>query len=170
MDSLELLINARIRICSLLLEAVCPTFIGLKLSLMSRTGGGGTFGVVFESTILASPQVTLQAVLLFFTPNATLTNQLWTILVDNGIQWANDTWGGLANAGTAAYVTPKLSADEAKKSMAPLIQFGQGLVDAKVEGVTLVVQTFPSFFSFFQAFTSSKVAVGRLPRGFYVIR
>jgi hypothetical protein len=111
--------------------------------------------------------VTLQAVLLSFDPNATLTNQLWTILVDNGIQWANETWGGLANAQTAVYVTPKLSKDEAAQSMAPLIQFGQGLLDAKVAGAQLVVTTFPSFNSFFKFFAGSQVAVGRLPEGFY---
>jgi FAD/FMN-containing dehydrogenase len=123
-----------------------------------RGGGGGTFGVVLESTILASPQVTLQAVILSFDANATLTKQLWTILVDNGIQWANDSWSGLADQKTAIYITPKLSKDEATQSMAPLIQFGQGLVDAKAAGVNFLVTTFPSYSAFFQVFTSSEVA------------
>lgn len=141
----------------------------IQLYLTSRTGGGGTFGVVLESTILASPQVTLQAVLLFFSPNTTLTNQLWTILVDNGIQWANETWGGLANAQTAVYVTPKLSKDEAAQSMAPLIEFGQGLLDTGAAGAQLVVTTFPSYYSFFQAFASSEVAVSRLPEASIIL-
>jgi hypothetical protein len=124
-----------------------------------ETGGGGTFGVVLESTILASPQVTIQAVLVTFSPNATLTKQLWTILVDNGVQWANDTWGGLANSNTAVYISPKLSKDDAAKSMAPLIQFGQQLVDDKVAGANVVVTTFPSYGTFFNFLVSSEVAV-----------
>ena len=132
----------------------------LQIPILSlEIGGGGTFGVVLESTILASPQVTIQAVLVTFSPNATLTKQLWTILVDNGVQWANDTWGGLANSNTAVYISPTLSKDDAAKSLAPLIQFGQQLVDDKVAGANLVVTTFPSYGTFFNFLIGSEVAV-----------
>jgi hypothetical protein len=104
--------------------------------------------------------VTLQAVVVSFSPNATLTEKLWTILVDNGVQWANDGWGGLAISDTAIYITPALSKDHAAKSMEPLIQFGQGLLDAKVAGAHLNVVTFSSFGAFFDFLVGSDVAVG----------
>lgn len=141
---------------------VCSTFVFTVLLLTTVLGGGGTFGVVLESTILASPQVTLQAVVVSFSPNATLTERLWTILVDNGIQWANDGWGGLANSETAIYITPTLSKDNAATSMAPLIQFGEELVDAQVIGAHVAVTTFPSYGTFFDFLASSEVAVGPL--------
>jgi hypothetical protein len=81
--------------------------------------------------------VTLQAVVVSFSPNATLTERLWTILVDNGIQWANDGRGGLANSETAIYSTPTLSKDDAATSMALLIQFGEELVDTQVASAHL---------------------------------
>jgi hypothetical protein len=108
--------------------------------------------------------MTLQAVVVSFSPNAMLTERLWTILVDNGVKWANDGWGGLANSRTAVYITPTLSKDDAASSMAPLIQFGQELVDMQVEGAQLRVTTFPSFGTFFNFFANSEVAVGTLLR------
>ncbi|KZP23305.1 FAD binding domain-containing protein [Athelia psychrophila] len=123
-----------------------------------RGGGGSTFGVVLESTMLASPQVTLQAVIVSFSPNATLTQALWTIFVDNGVQWANAGWGGFANSDNAIYVNPKLTPSDAATSMAPLIQFGQKLVDAGVPGANVVITTFPSFGAFFDAVVVENVA------------
>ncbi|KAF7969355.1 hypothetical protein HWV62_27470, partial [Athelia sp. TMB] len=125
-----------------------------------RGGGGGTFAVVLESTVLASPQVTLQAVVVSFDSNSTLTEALWTVLVENGIQWANDGWGGLANANTAIYVNPVLSEGDAARSMAPLIKFGRTLVDADIPGAKVVVTVFPSYGTFFKGVVATEVAVG----------
>jgi hypothetical protein len=108
--------------------------------------------------------VTLQVVVVSFSPNTVLTDRLWTILVDNGIKWANDGWGGLANSRTAIYITPTLNKDDAASSMAPLIQFGQELIDTQVEGAQLRVITFPSFGTFFNFLSNSEVAVGALLR------
>jgi hypothetical protein len=143
--------------------AVC-----LFLHLAERpvvAGGGRTSGVVLESTILASPQVTLQVIVVSFSLNAVLTESLWTILVDNGVEWANDGWGGLANSRTAIYIrSPTLSKDDTASSMVPLIQFGQELVDTQVEGAQLRVTTFLSFGTFFNFFSNSEVTVGALLR------
>lgn len=124
-----------------------------------RIGGGGTFGVVLESTVLASPQVVLQVVIVSFNSNSKATRQLWDILVENAEKWTNESWGGLANANTAIYVTPKLSESEAAQSMVPLIQFGRELVATNVTGAELVITTFPSYGSFFEHLSGSKVGV-----------
>ena len=121
------------------------------------TGGGGTFGVVLEATILASPRVTLQAVLVSFTPNTTLNQQLWSILVQNGISWADQGWGGFGASGTAILINPNPNATTS--SLAPLIKFGQQLQAQGVPGAATIVTTFPSWNSFFTAFVSQNVAV-----------
>jgi hypothetical protein len=126
------------------------------------TGGGGTFGVVLESTILASPRVTLQTVIVSFTPaltNNTLTKELWTILADNGLKWADEGWGGYSKSGVAILINPKLTKEEAAVSMAPLIAFGQRLAAEKVQGAQLLVAELPSWMAFFNAFTKAYIAV-----------
>jgi len=143
MNSTGLSTNARMQIltspsavqCAFLFQLCIYRIVTHQLT----TGGGGSFGVVLESTIFnASPQVTLQAVVVSFSPNATLTERLWTILVDNGIQWANDGRGCLANSETAIYSTPTLSKDDAATSMALLMsQFGEELADTQVASAHL---------------------------------
>ncbi|KAJ7915363.1 hypothetical protein B0H13DRAFT_406619 [Mycena leptocephala] len=124
-----------------------------------RGGGGGTFGVVLEATLLASPPVTLQAVIVSWsTPNQTLTAELWTILADNGLKWAAEGWGGFSMAELAILVNPVLNPVEAAASMAPLIDFGHRLQQGGISGAQIVVTTFPTFLSFFNAFTLEHVA------------
>jgi hypothetical protein len=117
--------------------------------------------VVLESTLLASPRVTLQAVIVSFAPNATLTKALFQILVDNGIKWANDGFGGFATSRIAILLTPKLNKAEATASAAPLIEFGKKLEREGVRGARLAIVEYPSWGSFFEAFIQSHVAVRR---------
>jgi hypothetical protein len=116
--------------------------------------------VVLESTVLASPRVVLQAaVVAWKNANSTLTNDLWPILIDNGLKWAGEGWGGFATPESAIYVTPKLSKAEAAESMAPLIQFGEQLQSDGVAGTQVVITEFPSWGAFFDLFVSQNVAV-----------
>ncbi|GLB38750.1 putative oxygen-dependent FAD-linked oxidoreductase family protein [Lyophyllum shimeji] len=124
-----------------------------------RGGGGGTFGVVLESTILASPQVTLQAVIVTFSANTTRTKELWTILADNGLKWADEGWGGFSMAGILILINPGSSKEETAKSMAPLIAYGKRLQSEGVQGASTIVTEFPSWGAFFNAFTKDHVAV-----------
>ncbi|KAF5391920.1 hypothetical protein D9757_001789 [Collybiopsis confluens] len=126
-----------------------------------RGGGGGTFGVVMESTVLASPRVTLQAILVSFnsTTDTELTRELWSTMAGNGLQWAEEGWGGIASTNIAIYINPKLDATQAAKSMAPLINLGKKLQDEKVEGAQVVATTFESWGTFFEWFSSNNVAV-----------
>ncbi|KAF8179553.1 FAD-binding domain-containing protein [Mycena galopus ATCC 62051] len=121
--------------------------------------GGGTFGVVLDATVLASPPVTLQAVIISWTSeNRTLPEQLWNILVNNGLEWAADGWGGFSMSNTAILVNRLLDPTQAAISMAPLISFGQRLQQDEVPGAQTLVKTFPSFLAFFNAFTVEHVA------------
>ncbi|KAK6983987.1 cytokinin dehydrogenase 11 [Favolaschia claudopus] len=125
-----------------------------------RGGGGGTFGVVLEATLLASPAVTLQAVIVSWaSSNRTLTGQLWSVMVDNALTWAADGWGGFSTSELAILVNPILNSTEAEKSLESLINFGNVEVHGnKVPGAQVVVTSFPSFLSFFNEFTSEHVA------------
>ncbi|KAJ3821172.1 hypothetical protein F5880DRAFT_1666568, partial [Lentinula raphanica] len=126
-----------------------------------RGGGGGTFGVVMESTVLASPQITLQVVMVAFA-NATdiaLTRELWQTMTANGLQWAEDGWGGVATANVAIYINPKLSAEEATESMSPLIDLGKRLQSDQVEGAQVITTQFESWGTFFDWFAADNVAI-----------
>ncbi|KAJ7110724.1 hypothetical protein C8R43DRAFT_162562 [Mycena crocata] len=125
-----------------------------------RGGGGGTFGVVLEATILASPPVTLQAVIVSWSgQNRSLTTELWQMMADNGLKWSAEGWGGFSMSEIAILVTPVLDPLQAAASMEPLIQFGHRLQDDKVPGAQLVVTTFPTFRAFFNAFTLEHIAI-----------
>ncbi|KAJ7920463.1 hypothetical protein B0H13DRAFT_1605427 [Mycena leptocephala] len=129
-----------------------------------RGGGGGTFGVVLEATSLASPPVTLQTVIISWSnPNRTLTAEMWNIMVDNGLIWAADGWGGFSLAETAILVNQALDPAQAATSLAPLIDFGHRLQEAGVPGAQTVVTTFPSFLGFFNAFTLEHPGTAGVP-------
>ncbi|KAG6826997.1 hypothetical protein H0H92_013612 [Tricholoma furcatifolium] len=124
-----------------------------------RGGGGGTFGVVLEATILASPRVTLQAAIVSFPPATSRTQELWNILTENGLKWADEGWGGFSTSGVAILINPGLDKDATAKSMEPLIQFGKRLQSEGVEGSQAIITEFPSWGAFFNTFTREHVAV-----------
>ncbi|EAU86312.2 FAD binding domain-containing protein [Coprinopsis cinerea okayama7 len=120
-----------------------------------RGGGAGTFGVVMEATILASPPTTIQSLALHFeTPNITRTSEAWSILAENGLKWADDGWGGYSFAGTIYLVNPKLDAEEAASSLAPLIEFGERIMREGTGSATLLTKEYPTFGSFYAEFSA----------------
>lgn len=121
-----------------------------------RGGGGGTFGVVLESTILASPQVTIQAAFVHLpSPNPSL---LWGTMTSHAPFWASQGWGGISTYDIAIYINPRMNSEEAKKSMEPLLK----LKDDN-EGVIAQMMEFPSYFKFFEWFANANVAASGLP-------
>ncbi|KLJ08066.1 hypothetical protein EMPG_16486 [Blastomyces silverae] len=91
-----------------------------------RGGGGATFGVIVETTARVFPEVPLQMAVIAF--KGSLDQAATKILVENGVKWAEDGWGGyVAGLGDGSSImmaiTPKLSLDEAKLSMKELIDY-----------------------------------------------
>lgn len=128
--------------------------------LNQTSGGGGTFAVVLEATVLASPQIRLQSIILSLQdPNSTTTQEMWSILANNGLKWADDGWGGFSTSDTVILINPKLDKDDAALSAAQLIDFGKRLQDSEIFGAQLLITEFPSWGAFFEAFTSQHVAV-----------
>jgi hypothetical protein len=122
-------------------------------------GGGGTFGVVVESTTLASPRIDLQTFILTFNPTTNITRKMWSIMVENGLKWGGEGWGGFSQANAVVLVNPKMSSTEAEASLAPLMDFGKQLQATNGTNTTLIFTEFPSWNSFFEGFASQFVVV-----------
>ncbi|KAJ7105713.1 FAD-binding domain-containing protein [Mycena epipterygia] len=126
-----------------------------------RGGGGGTFGVVVESTHLVEQQITIQAINMTFTPTNANLQEYYEILVNNSAHWSELGWGGHVNSpalGLPAgiiYVNPRLSLAEATDSMAQLSAF------ALANNGTSSLVTLPSWYEFFLQFiTKAQAPVG----------
>ncbi|KAF8142702.1 hypothetical protein K438DRAFT_1691886 [Mycena galopus ATCC 62051] len=118
-----------------------------------RGGGGGTFGVVLEATILAAPVAPVQVVVLTWAAkSAAHTEALWSLIGEHVIEWADAGWGGYSMPELALFVTQRLSKDEAAASMAPLLAHAEKMKAEGVEGAMVMVMEFPSFLPFFTSF------------------
>jgi hypothetical protein len=104
--------------------------------------------------------VTLQVTLVAIpTGNITLTEEFWRIIIENSLRWANEGYGAFVTAQSALYVTPILSKDEARRTMKPLVGYGNGLRDRGFEGVKVLELEFKSWGSFFNTFAGTESAV-----------
>ncbi|KAJ7618051.1 hypothetical protein FB45DRAFT_933192 [Roridomyces roridus] len=122
-----------------------------------RGGGGGTFGVVLESTHQVEPRMPIQVINMTFSPTSSNLPEYFSILVNNSVRWGTEGWGGHVNRQPAGilYVNPRLSLGEATNSMAQLSAFA-----ARNNG-SAVLQTLPSWYEFFLNFVvAAQAAVG----------
>ncbi|GMG05996.1 unnamed protein product [Aspergillus oryzae] len=122
-----------------------------------RGGGGGTFGVVMESTHRVEPRVSIVSASIKFPPKANSSNVLpfLDILVNNAVKWAHEGWGGHISGNSLINVTPLLSLSEAKDSLSEAIAY------AKSQGGTAVIEEFPSWYEFYQKYVvPNAVTVG----------
>ncbi|CZR69907.1 uncharacterized protein PAC_19807 [Phialocephala subalpina] len=118
-----------------------------------RGGGGGTFGVVMETTSRIHPEVPLQFAFvsaLGAAPDG--GSSVIDMVLDNAQKWANDGWGGYLVPGKALFevilITPKLTLDEAKASMQPVLNYTDWLQSQGVT-VTANVTTLANYWEFY---------------------
>ncbi|KAJ7634764.1 FAD-binding domain-containing protein [Roridomyces roridus] len=117
-----------------------------------RGGGGGTFGVVLESTTLASPKMSLQVAFAAFSPNNTnATRGFYEVLAENSLRWAEQGFGGYIGPSQAIYVTPKLNSSETAATMQPLFAYMKSLAPND-PGVQFFAVEVPSYGAFFDKF------------------
>ncbi|KDR75664.1 hypothetical protein GALMADRAFT_226306 [Galerina marginata CBS 339.88] len=119
-----------------------------------RGGGGGTFGVVLETTHLASPAVQLQVVLGLTKYTQGNATQLVQSLAKIAVQMAADGWGGYItpSAGSAIWANPLLNSTAAQASAA-----GVAKAFAAVGGTTTFF-VMNSNTEFFETFIASNTA------------
>jgi hypothetical protein len=115
---------------------------------------------VLESVVTASPPVTIQTVIIAWkNPDPSLTEEMFSIMVENAEQWSQDGWTALSRGNAAVHVNVALDKEQASRSLAPLIEFGRRLQRDNVEGVQVIVAEYPTWYSFFDSFASKYVAV-----------
>ncbi|KAJ7211368.1 FAD-binding domain-containing protein [Mycena pura] len=121
-----------------------------------RGGGGGTFGVVLETTALASPKMTLQVAFAAFSRNNTnATRGFYDVVAENSVRWAEQGFGGYIEPFQALYVTPKLNSTEAAATMQPLFNYVSSLGDP---GVQILSLELPSYGPFYETFIAQNGA------------
>lgn len=108
-----------------------------------RGGGGGTFGVVLESTHRVEPALSLTVAYIQYNATAINLNEWFEILVNNSLTWTNQGWGGHYLADNLISVNPLLNVSAATISMKQAIDF------ARDNGGTVTIETVPSWYSFY---------------------
>ncbi|KAF9554873.1 FAD-binding domain-containing protein [Agrocybe pediades] len=123
-----------------------------------RGGGGGTFGVVLESTFVVEPTITVQVVLGMYNATRENSKKLIQELAKGAEGLAADGWGGYVTPALASgvWLHPSFSEEEAQKS-------SQSLLDAFASvGGSHMFFTMPTFTDFFDTFIAPNTdQVGR---------
>ncbi|KAJ7648520.1 FAD-binding domain-containing protein [Mycena rosella] len=118
-----------------------------------RGGGGGTFGVVLESTTLATPQLTLQVASISFNRTEETARNFLKLVIDNGVGWSEAGWGGHIYQNSFISVNPLLTHEEALESMKNASDYTLAL------NGSVVIEELPSFFAFFEKYVPAAEAV-----------
>jgi FAD/FMN-containing dehydrogenase len=123
-----------------------------------RGGGGGTFGVVMESTHRVAPATTLAVASITYKQTATNVNEWFSILINNSVPWAKEGWGGHIRPNSLISVTPLLSLDEAKTSMESASSF------AIANNGSVVIEIVPNWLAFYTKYLIPNEAPVATPR------
>ncbi|KAJ7291112.1 FAD-binding domain-containing protein [Mycena rebaudengoi] len=120
-----------------------------------RGGGGSTFGVVLETTILAEPRMRLQVASMLFPKTATNYQPFLKLIVDQSLKWGKEGWGGHMGPNNIINVTPLLTNAQAVASLQPVTDY------VKAQNGTVVIEELPSWQAFFTKYvTSAQAGVG----------
>jgi FAD/FMN-containing dehydrogenase len=119
-----------------------------------RGGGGGTFGLVIESTSKVEPRLNLIFSLIQLPANVTETTQFVEILIDNAARWSREGWGGPNGVSFMAMVNPFLSLSDAQKSMEPLTSYVSSV------GGTVIMEAHSSFLSIYSQYVQPTANLG----------
>ncbi|RYP38693.1 hypothetical protein DL768_010764 [Monosporascus sp. mg162] len=118
-----------------------------------RGGGGGSFGVVLDSTHLVEPEGPLTAAILIFQGTADEQRRFVGIMAENMPDWALEGWGGPSGTSYTALVNPYINVSQAETMLAPAI----GHVRSLNGSVSL--ETYDSFFDFYAEVMNGTMAV-----------
>ncbi|KAG8751645.1 hypothetical protein FRC11_009187 [Ceratobasidium sp. 423] len=89
-----------------------------------RGGGGGTFGVVLETTSQVIPNpVSTVSLRWKLVPTADNLKAILKIYAENSLRWSQEGWGGYLYPTTSILANPKMNATAAVTSLKPLTDF-----------------------------------------------
>ncbi|KAI9772777.1 MAG: hypothetical protein M1839_002322 [Geoglossum umbratile] len=111
-----------------------------------RGGGGGTFGVVLESTHRVEPVFPLVFAFITFPATSTNTPQFISLIVNNSLTWAGQGWGGPQGPNFIAMANPMLDLAAATASMAPAAAY------ALSQNGSVSIDLYPSYFDVYNQF------------------
>lgn len=114
-----------------------------------RGGGGGTYGVVLESTSKVEPALSLVFASISLPTGTTDTALFTRLMMDNAIRLSQEGWGGPSGLSFMAMVNPFLDLDKAKKSMAPISDY------VTARGGTVTIEQHPNFYSIYKKYVAS---------------
>ncbi|KAK0458559.1 FAD-binding domain-containing protein [Desarmillaria tabescens] len=119
-----------------------------------RGGGGSTFGVVLESTMLVQPQNESHSASAAISFPQTAENGVpfLKLLVDHTYRWGTEGWGGHMRSNGIINVNPLLTLEEAQVSVQPIVDY------ALAQNGTAVVEELPSWMTFFTKYVLSAEA------------
>lgn len=123
-----------------------------------RGGGGGTFGVVVESTHRVEPAAPIAVAAISVPSNNEAVARFMDKLVDTAIPLAKAGWGGHIYGDKIIYVNPLLTTQEdAQRSMKQIEDF------ALANGGSSNITVAPTFYTFFEDYVlKTGYAVGKL--------
>lgn len=108
-----------------------------------RGGGGGSFGVILDSTHLVESEQPLTAVVLGFQGVASTQKRFVSILAENMPKWALAGWGGPSGPTYTALVNPYVNTSQAEKQLKPAIDH------VKSQNGSALILSFANFFDFY---------------------
>ncbi|PWY76057.1 FAD-binding domain-containing protein [Aspergillus sclerotioniger CBS 115572] len=112
-----------------------------------RGGGGGTYGVVLESTSSVEPRLPLVFAYLTVPANVTHPDAFAQLLMEHAVRWSQQGWGGPNSMNSLVMANPFLNLAAARASLAEAIDY----VKAQPGG-TVVFESYPDFFPVYEAY------------------
>ncbi|PPQ97192.1 hypothetical protein CVT26_000468 [Gymnopilus dilepis] len=113
-----------------------------------RGGGGGTFAIVLEATIMASPSQTYRVANINWPMDNEKMEEMLAMFLDNVTTLATQQWGGFFTPplGNLILTNPKLSLQQAQEAVQPLID-----LSTRLGGISNVTE-YPNFLDWFNAY------------------
>ena len=120
-----------------------------------RGGGGGTFGVVLESTHRVEPNMPITTASIKFPETKSNVLPFMDIVVNNSLRWAHEGWGGHIKGNSLINVSPLVSVEQAQQSLAQVAAY------ARSQNGTVSIKQYPSWMAVYEALViSNSVSVG----------